>query len=75
MPEQPQDPTPAVSGLLRALRRAQLLREREAAALRRRLRGLRPRPPESMPVPRRAQRPATSRTAPRPGDTGGPLPG
>ena len=75
MPEQPQDPSPPVSGLLRALRRAQLLREREAAALRRRLRGLRPRPPESMPVPHRTQRPENSRTIPRPGDAGGPLPG
>ena len=50
------DPAPARSSLLRALRRAQLLREREAAALRRRLRGLRPRPPQSMPVPRNPER-------------------
>ncbi|GAB7192920.1 hypothetical protein NUM3379_36290 [Kineococcus sp. NUM-3379] len=75
MPERPQDPTPPVSGLLRALRRAQLLREREAAALRRRLRGLRPRPPQSMPVPRVAQRPGSSRTIARPGGNDEPLPG
>ncbi|PPK92584.1 hypothetical protein CLV92_11313 [Kineococcus xinjiangensis] len=60
-----ESPAPARSSLLRALRRAQLLREREEAALRRRLRGLRPRPPQSMPVPRTAQRPA-----PRDDDTG-----